>query len=175
MTNRVHKNKIHYGLTDYRKFYNKQYNQDIDKDTYRNIVEDFNKGVVDLIINEGIAYTLPYIYMEITVRKEKRVPKIKDGKLVNRNPVDYKSTKELWAKDEDAAKKKLVVRYNNRHTFGYVFTIYLKKFKCKLKCRSYYKIKPNRKFQRGLAKRINDPDKEAFDAFLLYDPNIKKK
>lgn len=170
---RTHRHKAHYGLSDYRKFYKKKYNHDIDTHLYRNIIEDFNKAIVNLIIEENLEYSLPYIYMEVSIKKEKRGPILKDGKLYNNTPIDWKATKDLWQRDSEAAEKKLTVKYNNYHTGGYVFSIYLKKFRCKLRCRSYYKLKANRKFQRAIAKRINDENKDPFDAYLLK--NYKKK
>lgn len=171
---RIHRYKKDFSTPDYRKFYKKKYKSDIDNKLYTKIIEDFNKNIVDLIINEGVSYDLPFIHMNISIRKEKRKPKLKDGKLVNNNAINWQATKKLWEEDEESAKKKLLVRYNNSHSFGYIFKVYLKKFKCRLKCRSYYRIKVNRKFQRDIAKRINDPNKEAFDAFLLYKPIEKE-
>lgn len=163
---RIHKNKSDYGIKDYYKFYKKKYNKE--NTNYTKIITEFNKALIELILNEGLVYQLPYIGMEIMIRKEKRNIRIKDGKVYNPNPIDFKATKELWEKDEEAKQKRLKIRHNNYHTSGYVFRIYLKKFKSRIKNRSFYKIKANREFTRGIAKRINDPNKEAFDAFLLY-------
>ena len=163
---RVHKFKADYGIGDYKKFYEKKYNKEL-KD-YSKIISEFNKEVINLILNDNLSYTIPFLFFEITIRKEKRFTRIDDGKLINHNPINWKATKELWEKDEDARERKIRVRHNNYNTSGYIFRIYLKKFKCRLKNRSYYKIKPNRNFQRALAKRINDPNKEHFDSFLLY-------
>lgn len=169
MDKRIHKHKADYGVPDYRKFYENKYNKKVPN--YTAILNMFNKQIIELILNEDLAYTIPHLYFEIMIRKEKRFTRIKDGKLVNHNPIDWKATKDLWEKDSDAKERKIRVRHNNYHTSGYIFRIFLKKFKCKVKNKSYYKIKPNRGFQRGLTKRINDPNKESFDAFLLYKHN----
>lgn len=169
--NRIHSNKADFGIPDYKKFYEKKYNNGIKYKNYNKIIKEFNEGLIDLILNEGLSYTIPFLLFEITVRKEKRIPKIKDGILINNNPINWKATKDLWEKDSEAKEMKLRVRYDNFHTSGYIFRIYLKKFKSKVKGRSYFKIKPNRKFQRGLSKRINDQSKDLFDAFLLYKTN----
>lgn len=168
MDKRNHKIKSDFGLPDFYKFYSKNYNLDIPKDVYRNIISDFHEGVKDLIIEESLVYKLPYVGMEIMIKKDKRKPKIVNGKLVNNTPPDWKKTMELWERDPDAKEKKIIVRYNNYHTSGYVFRIYCKKFKCNLKYRSLYKFNPNRKFQRDLAKRLLNLDKDPLDAFLLY-------
>ena len=163
---RVHNNKADYGISDYRDYYEKTYNKECKH--YSSIIKEFNKSLIDLILNDNLSYTLPFLLFEITIKKEKRTPRIVDGKLINNNPIDWKATNDLWNKDEDAKNKKLRVRHNNYHSSGYIFKIYLKKFKSKIKFRSYFKIKPNRTFQRNLTKRIKDPNKELFDAFLLY-------
>lgn len=166
MDNRIHKHKTDYGIVDYRKFYEATYNKH--NSNYSKILKEYNKKVIDLILNEDLSYFIPYLQFEIIIRKLKRYTRIENGKLINHNPINWKATLELWEKDEEAKEKKIRVRHNNYNTSGYIFRIYLKKFKCRLKNRSYYKIKPNRNFQRGLAKRINDPNKDLFDAYLLY-------
>lgn len=165
---RIHKTKSDFGIGDYYKFYNDKYKKDIPKSKYKKIIEDFNNNLIDLIIESTLTYQLPYIGMEIMIKKKKEKPKLVNGKLVNNAPINWKVTNELWEKDIEAKEKKILVRHNNYHTSGYVFTIYCKKFKCNLKYRSLYKFNPNRKFTTKLSKRLLDPDKDNLDAFLLY-------
>lgn len=165
---RHHKIKSDFGINDYYKFYKKKYNSNKTKKDYKKIISDFNEEIKILIIEENLVYQLPYIGMEIMIKKDKRKPKIINGVLVNNTPPDWKTTKELWDRDPEAKEKKIIVRYNNSHTSGYVFRIYCKKFKCNLKYRSLYKFNPNRKFQRDLAKRLKDLDKDPLDSYLLY-------
>ena len=165
---RVHAAKSDFGIVDYYKFYKAQYNKDISRNVYKNIIKDFNEALMDLIIEESLVYALPYINTEIMIKKDRRKPKITNGKLINNTPVDWRVTNKLWAEDADAKEKKILVRYNNFHTSGYVFRIYCKKFKCNLKYRSLYKFKPNRKFTRKLSARLFDSNKDNLDAFLLY-------
>lgn len=167
---RLHKIKRDYGITDYFKFYSK-INPNISRKKYNDIITDFNKGIVNLIIEEHLQYYIPHLGFEIMIKKDKRKPRIVNGKLINNVPIDWKATNILWNKDAEAKEKKLLVRYNNSHTSGYVFRIYCKKFKSKVKNKNLYKFKPNRQFQRDLSKRIKDPNKDNFDAFLLFDKN----
>jgi hypothetical protein len=167
MKERIHKIKGDYGMTDYFKYYTKN-NKTISKATFNSIVTEFNQGVVDLIIEDSIIYSLPYLGLELLIKKDKRKPRLVNGKLINNVPIDWKATNELWNRDSEAKEKKLLVRYNNSHTSGYVFRIYCKKFKASIKNRGLFKFKPNRKFQRALSARIKDPNKDNFDAFLLY-------
>ena len=167
---RIHRNKVDYGIRDYRKFYEQKYNNNQSFKNYNKIITEYNKALTKLIINDGLSYTIPYLLLEIIIMKDRRKIRLKDGKVYNPNPIDFKATKELWEKDKEAKDKKLKVRHNNYNTSGYVFRIYCKKFKSKIKGRSYFRFKPNRVFQRNLAKRIKDPNKEPFDSFLLYNP-----
>ena len=167
MMQRIHKHKKDYSMPDYYKYYCKNYDK-IERKLFNSIVTDFNEGIMNLIINEGVVYKFPKIFFELMIKKAKRKAYIKNGKLINSVPIDWKRTNELWEKDAEAKAKKIRVRYNNSHTSGYVFRIYCKKFKCKIKNRSLFKFKPSRKFQRSLSKRIKDPNQDNFDCYLLY-------
>jgi hypothetical protein len=166
MMQRVHKAKRDYGITDYYKFYTK--NNKITKDIYSKIITEYNNEIINLIIEDNMIYQIPFLGFEIVIKKDKRKPKIVNGKLISNIPIDFKATKELWASNPECKEKKLLVRHNNSHSSGYVFRIYCKKFKSQLKNRSLLKFKPNRKFQRQLSARIKDENKDNFDAFLLY-------
>ena len=163
----IKKIKIDYGIPDYYKFYNGRYNKFIDKKIFNDIITDFNLGLQDLIIEENLIYLMPYLNLELILKKEKRKPRIVNGKLINNLPINWKATKELWEKDKEAKEKKLLVRVNNSHTSGFIFRIYCKKFKCSLKNRGLYKWQTVRPFARKVTKAINNPDK-IIDAYLLY-------
>lgn len=164
---RIHKAKCDYGYNDYYNFYKKKYNK-VNRKIYSSIIKDYSKEVIKLILNEYLEYKIPFINIEIIIKKEKRKPKIVNGKLINNVPIDWKATLNLWNNNEEAKSKKIRVRMNNSHTSNFVFKIITRKFKSKMKNRTYYTFKPCRYFQRELAKRIKDPNKDKFDGFLLY-------
>jgi hypothetical protein len=168
-------NKIttHYGMTSYYDYYASHYEKKVSRRTYNNIVGDFNKEVIELILNEGVEYRLPVLGLTLSVKKEKRTPRIKDGKLYNPSPIDWVTTRKLWKADEESRKNKLLVRYVNHHTSGYVFRIFLVKFGARLKNRSIYKFRTSRYFQRALGKRLKDTNKDKFDCYLLYKKKHK--
>lgn len=164
---RKHKAKADYGIRDYYKFYKNNYNK-VDKEKFSKVIDDFNKEIIKAIIEDNLEYTVPYLNIEISIRKHKRKPTIKNGQLINNVPIDWKATKELWEKDPEAKEKNIRVRFRNSHTNNYVFRIYCKKFKCNIRNKSLFKFKPSRIFQRSLSKRIKDPNKDSLDAYLLY-------
>lgn len=158
-----------YGMNDYYLFYKNTYDSEITKAVFNKVVTQFNEKLIDLILNESFEYTLPHLGLSLTIRKDKRSPKLVNGKVVNNAPVDWVLTKKLWANNEEAKQNKVLVRYLNNHTNGYVFRIYCKKFGAQLKNRSIYKFKPSRKFQRSLSARIKDLTKDKFETYLLYN------
>jgi len=161
--------KTHYGMTDYYKsFKQKNPELDISKTIYDKVIGDFNKAIIDLVIEDTIEYKIPHLGCILSVRKVKSEPRIVDGKVITRKPVDWITTNKLWSEDKDAADKKILVRYNNPHTSGYIFKIYLKKNYIPFTNKRFYVCKPARDFARKLAKRIKDENKDKYDAFKLY-------
>ncbi len=158
-----------YGMKDYYKHYMEKYpDSKVTRAKYNKIISIINKELIEMMLNDGLEYKLPYINATLTIRKDKRKPMIKNGKVINPSPVDWVKTKKLWEEDPDTKEKKVLVRYTNSHTSGFVFRIYLKKFGAAIKNRSYYKFKPSRNFQRALGARIKDDNKDKFDTYLLY-------
>ena len=160
--------KKDYGMSDYYNYYLKNSNNPQSKSKFNKIVSEFNEGVVDLIINESVEFKPTKLQFTFCIRKTKRVPKIKEGKLINTTPIDWKATNQLWESDSEAKDKKILLRYLNNHTFKYVFRIKALKSGQNYKNKKYYKYKPARSFQRLLAKRILDNDLDNFDAYKLY-------
>lgn len=167
---RKHRVKSDYGMKDYYSYYKKTYNKKTSRSLYGKLIEEFNLEIQKLIILENLIYTMPGTNFQVVMMKEKRKPKIKDGKLINNIPINFKATNALWERDSEAKEKKLLVRYNNSHTSHYIYRIYFKKFGTKIKFRSAYKFQPNRDFKRSINKYIMDPNIN-IDAYLLYKNN----
>lgn len=161
--------KAHYGINDYFKFFKKD-NSDlkISYKQYSKIVQRFNEEIINLIIEDNLEYKLPHLGASLAIRKDKRVPRIVNGKLYNPTPVDWVATNKLWMDDEEAKEKKLLVRYNNNHTSKYVFRVFFKKQIYPFMNKKYYSFQTCRKFARLLGKRINDEDKDKYDTYVLF-------
>lgn len=93
----------------------------INQRTFNKIVGEFNTAVLDLIILEHYRFMFPRRLGYLRVKKKKIKLYIdKDGNLDPRYlRVDYKATKELWAKDPSAKEKHQKVYHTNSHTDGY--------------------------------------------------------
>lgn len=161
--------KTGYGIADYYKHYKSTNNNPVSSQTYNKVISEIHKKIVDSIINDNFELYLKFLSYSLVVRKTKKVPKIKDGRLVNTMPINYKETLELWRMNPKAKEDKILIRHLNNHTSRYVFRIKLLKAGHKpFNNKVYYRFKACRDFQRGLAKRIMDNEKDAFDAYLLY-------
>lgn len=169
MIRSCNKIKVDFGMKDYYLFYKSQ-NEDtaVSKLVYNKIISEANQQILNLILDEGLEYKVPHLGTSLIIRKDKRVPRIVDGKVINPTPVDWVTTKKLWEKDADAKEKKILVKYLNHHTSGYVFRIYMKKFGSSFKNRTVYKFEASRKFKRALSARIKDDTKDKYDTYLLY-------
>ena len=158
-----------YGMPDYYDYFTKENLEiKISRGNYNNIISDFNKVIINLIIEENLEYVLPYLGSSISIKKVKRIPKIVNGKLYNTAPVDWVATNKLWDEDEEVREKKLLVRYLNNHTSKYVFSIYFRKYISSFINKNIYSFVSNRTFKRLIGIRIKDETKERYDTYLLY-------
>lgn len=159
----------HYGMTDYYTYYKENSDNPVSKREFNNVIKQFNDEVVHQILYNYKVYTVPLLRLKINIRKAKPKIKFKNGVVVNGNPVDWVTTNKLWETNADAKEKKVLVRFTNRHTFGYVFKVQALKFQARFKNKAFFRFKPSRRFQRSLSKRINDKDSGVFDSYLLYE------
>lgn len=169
--------KIHYGINDFYKYYiscfkTKQINDSknpfiVDKKVYTSIIEEYHDMIKEEIITNRLDYEIPFDLGMLGVRKFK--PKLgidENGKLINKLPVNPRATVELWKINPEAKAKKILVRYTNKHTNGYVFTIhYFKKYKAKFKNKTLYSFETVRGFKQKLNKKA---ELGIIDAYLLY-------
>lgn len=160
--------KSDFGMNDYYKHYCKDTINPVSKIIFNKIISTFNQKVVDLIIHEGLEFTPTMLQTTFCIRKTQRIPKIKDGKLINPSPIDWKTTNQLWQDDEEAKEKKILIKYLNNHTSKHVFRIKIIKSGYNYTNKKLYRFKASRSFQRLLSKRILDTNQENFNAFNLY-------
>lgn len=160
--------KVHYGMNDYYKYYCKDHKNPVSKIQFNKIITTFNEKIVDLIINENLEYTPVSLQMNLCIRKTKRVPKIKNGKLINTSPIDWKTTNQLWLDDKEAKDKKILIKFLNNHSSKNVFRIKLLKSGNSYLNKKLYRFKACRFFQRSLKTRIFDTTKDNFNCFNLY-------
>jgi hypothetical protein len=133
----------------------------VSRGDYGKIISDFNSLIAQEIILDNFEYKMPARMGVISIKKKK--PKIyfdMDGKMVNRMPIDWKATKDLWAEDPESKELKKLVRHTNEHTQGYIpywsFNSYTGTFKHK----TVYKFIATRTHKRFLTTVLKDPNIE---------------
>ena len=106
---RNHRVKSDYGLPDYyRHFVKENKNTKVSKVLYNDIIKDFNSHVRDRISKKGADYTFPKKIGSLEIKKIKPSISIDEkGSVVNKLPINWKATRELWKENESAKKEKL--------------------------------------------------------------------
>ena len=155
------KNKVKpgFGIRDYYNFYKKRYESkrhSIEYKRYKNIMSDFNQLIIEEIVFKNYEFKLPYRLGILELRKLKPEVKIKNGKIINRNPIDIRSTMNLWEQDNSAKENKILIRYTNKHTNGYIFFIKYYKSSAHYKNKSAYTFEIFRKVNNLITKAVKE-------------------
>jgi hypothetical protein len=165
---RAHKIKCHFGVEHYFSSYRKLSNNPQSSKIYRAVLKDYLDANRKAIYTSGYIFKLPQRLGRIEMRKSKKEVKIdKNGKVINKLPINWQATKKLWAENEQAKERKIKIRYTNEHTGGYVFRPRYIKNTANFKNKSLYKMSINREMRRNTKAAIMN---KRMDAFLL-SPN----
>ena len=153
---RSHRVKSDYGLSDYYKDFSENNKEGVvDKNMYNSIIKEFNSHVRDRVSNKGADYVFPKKIGFLEIKKIKPSVTIdKEGNVINKLPINWKATRELWRDNESAREKKTKIRFINEHTKGYTFRLYYKKKRANYKNKSVYRMQFNRELKRQLSKSI---------------------
>lgn len=166
---REHKVKCDYGMNDYVRYYTKTTESSLNPKVAREIMNDYLKSIRTLISTKGYVFKIPENCGRIEIRKVKREMELDDnGKIINKLPPNWKATNELWAENPRAKEKKIIIRYVNDHTEGFVFFPYYIKRYATFKNKGLYKMQINREMSRNTFQGIIS---KKIDAFLLYKKN----
>lgn len=132
---------------------------DVPYATFAKVLELANHASMEAMIHDNVILKLPYRMGEVSIKKYKqKVAQNEDGTLNKRSwAVDWKETKQLWAEDEDAKERKILVYHLNRHTGGYKYMWHWYRGVSNIKNVRLYKFYPLRKWKRGLASLLLDP------------------
>ena len=101
----------------------------ISERVYSKVLGEINEKIFDAIIMENFELVLPYSLGKKRIKKCKIRLRLKEnGDLdTSRLIPDWKTTKSLWEKDEEAREKKQLVYLTNAHTQGYKFHFFWNK------------------------------------------------
>lgn len=154
-----------FGIGDYFKFYNKNYPYKVDRKLYNNVISDLHQFIVDELVESAGEFTLPHRMGYLLITKKKQgVKLLPDNTVINNAPPDWNATKKLWAEDEEARDKKILVRHRNLHTGGYVYSVRHTKYNATFKNKTASLFKAARDFNRAITKRIKDYSKQKYNA-----------
>ena len=136
------------GVTRMHQFYRKETG---DKDThfltYRDICHDFNKMMMDKMLNGGIVLHLPYTTGKLFIRKGRKISLSDKSK-----PVNWKLSRGTGTR----------IFHENPHTRGYIYDFVWSKFNMRIKGQKVYMFKAARSANRKLGKILMDPNR-SFD------------
>jgi hypothetical protein len=125
--------------------------------TYAKVLNEFNKAVVHEILQSAFEYIMPCRLGTLRIKKYKPTIKVlKNGSIKGKLKPDWKATKELWAKNEDAKKNKKLVYHTNDHSDGYEYKWHFSNYRSTCKNKSAYCFVPSRTNKRAITALVKD-------------------
>lgn len=133
---------------------------DITQQEYSAIIKDINLAIVKLVILENFEFKIPCNLGTFSVRQAPVRYKLKeDGELNTKIlTADFKATRELWLKNEEARKAKKLIFHTNEHTNGNRMTYWWSKKGAKASGIAVYYFQACRQVKRLLKDYIMDKD-----------------
>ena len=120
---------------------------------YAKIANAYNKFIMDLIFN-GQTLKMPSRLGTVSIKgKYKPLTLNEEGKIMSRN-VDYKATKELWAKCPECQDSKQLVYHDNEHTNGVKYQFFWSKERMIIENKIFYEMVFTRTNKRKMAELI---------------------
>lgn len=151
-----------YGIRDAYKFYKSYSENPLPYKLFTAVWEDFIDKVTSGIVEHGKDFTMPFRLGSVGIRKQKIKVKMNEDGTIDKRYLrpDWKATKELWERDEEAKKNKQLVFHLNKHFGGYNAKWFWDKSTCSVKNQSAYSLTMTRDNKRKLARAIFDEDLE---------------
>jgi hypothetical protein len=149
--------KVDYGRTDIYRFYNKIVENAVERSVHSKVLNEFNKEVSRLMLEEAFEYVIPQRLGTLRIKKYKPQIFDKDGNLkkTNLNP-DWKKTIELWARDTEAKAAKKLVYHTNEHSDGYEYKWHFSNYRSLCKNKSAYCFVPSRTNKRAITALVKN-------------------
>lgn len=146
-------------LRDSYKFYKQEATLPINSKDYLEIVAGFNKFMIDKVL-EGDEVVLPVRFGTLSIIGRKQEIKYdQDGKIIGLAP-NWKKTKELWDRNEDAKKRKQLVYCTNEHTSNIRYRFFWSKNKVFVTNKTLYALRMTRTNKRTVNVNVTTENKE---------------
>lgn len=158
---RIHKVRGSYGVYDAYKWIRKNkwlnIGRRLTEHEFYSIIRKVNDYLADSFIH-GNDINLPHRMGRIELRKYDAIFSF-DGEKVKTNLfIDWEKTLRLWYEDEEAYKKKTLVRVEGKE----IFKVYYNKYPAKYNNQVFYEFTTNRGLKRKLKQRIREGKVDAF-------------
>lgn len=149
------------GISNIFKFYKLNSTKPTDFRTFKRVWETFIEEVIQGIILEGRDFSMPSLG-SVGVRKQKVIVAMTPDNDIDKRYLrpDWKATKELWARDPEAKKRKQLVYHLNKHFNGFNCKWFWDKSTCSVPNNTAYSLTMTRANKRALSAAIQDEDIE---------------
>lgn len=143
-----------YNVRDSYKLYKAERENPVDIKIYVSIVSGFVKFLIRKLFQRG-EIALPERMGIISILGKKSKITIEEGQIKGLAP-DWKSTNELWERDEEAKANKQLVFHFNEETNGIRYRFFWSKNRMMVSNKTLYKLVMTRTNKRELAKLIKE-------------------
>ena len=113
------------------------------------IIRSINKQLAENIAN-GETVVFPEQMGKLELRKYPRGVSFVDGKLKNTYPIDWKSTNQLWAENEEEQQKRTLLRYES----PMVYSVRYCKEDATYENKTFYQFRLHQKVRKKLKENI---------------------
>lgn len=119
---------------------------------FYSIIRSMNEAMADYFLNKG-EITFPERMGKLEIRKyEASIEVDKKGKIKTNLPIDWDRTLKLWYEDEEAHKKKTLVKMEEKE----IFKVYYDRKTANYTNKSMYEFRVNQHLKRRLKQRIKE-------------------
>lgn len=129
---------------------------------FRKIIETASDILIEKLFTTS-ELKFPYRLGYLCILKVKPTLKYVDGKLINRRPIIWSETVKLWEEDEEAWKKKLLIRSQLQHSYILKYT----KIGAVFNNKRFFKFKVNRNLTNEFSRRAIEGSLEGFKNIKL--------
>ena len=141
--------------TYYQQYRKDDPNPNVDVKIYMKIVLGYIKFLMALVL-AGRHVRLPDRMGVIGIRGRRKVPFLNNEGAVRNLSIDWKSTNELWASNEEAARTKKFVFFFNEHTNGIRYKLKWYKRDVNIENKYMYYLRLSRTNRRTIANLIKN-------------------
>lgn len=120
---------------------------------YRKLMNEFNTFLMKEVLS-GNEIILPCRMGRVSVQGVHQNIRVDDKGNIKGTRIDWKSTKDLWTRDSEHAKKKTLIYFFNEHSDGIKYSFKWSKNNVPVQNKNFYSFIPSRHNKRTLAKLI---------------------